>query len=81
MAFITGRIVYAVLFYVLLVILLVIAKPSVMFEPDGSIKQFGVGEDKTMFSVGVFSVVLAVVSYYVFCIVDMVFAKRVVYQP
>jgi hypothetical protein len=79
MAFITGRIVYAVLFYVLLVILLVLAKPSIMFETDGSIKPFGVGEDKTMFSVGVFSIVLALVSYYVFCIVDMVFAKRAVY--
>lgn len=79
MAFITGRIVYAILFYVLLVILLVLAKPSVMFERDGTIKQFGVGEDKTMFSVGVFSIVLAVVSYYVFCIVDMVFARRPTY--
>lgn len=77
MPLINGRIVYAVLFYVLLIMLLVLAKPKMMFEPDGSIKRFGVGEDKTLFSVGVFSVVLALVSYYIFCLVDMIFAKRV----
>ena len=76
MAFLSSRIVYAVLFYVLLIILIVLAKPSVMFEKDGSIKRFGMGEDKTMFSVGVFSVVIAVVSYYIFCLVDMIFAKK-----
>lgn len=75
MALINSRIVYAVLFYVLLIMLIILAKPSMMFEADGSIKQFGVGEDKTMFSVGVFSVILAVVSYYIFCLVDMIFAK------
>lgn len=77
MAFISSRIVYAVLFYVLLVILIVLAKPSVIFEQDGSIKQFGLGEDKTMFSMGVFTVVLALISFYVFCLVDMIFAKRI----
>lgn len=75
MALINSRIVYAVLFYVLLIMLIILAKPTMMFESDGSIKQFGVGEDKTMFSVGVFSVILALVSYYIFCLVDMIFAK------
>jgi hypothetical protein len=46
-----------------------------MFEADGSIKQFGVGYDKTMFSLGVFSVVFAIVSFYIFCIIDLVFSK------
>jgi hypothetical protein len=39
------------------------------------LKTFGVGYDKTMFSFGVFSVVLAIISFYVFCIIDLVFAK------
>jgi hypothetical protein len=76
MAFISSRIVYAVLFYILLIILIVLAKPSVIFEEDGSIKPFGLGEEKTMFSMGVFTVVLALISFYVFCLVDMIFAKR-----
>ena len=78
MVFINSRIIYAVIFYILLVVLIVLAKPSVMFEKDGTIKQFGIGEDKTMFSLGVFSVVLAIVSYYIFCLVDMIFAKKTV---
>jgi hypothetical protein len=76
MAFVNSRIVYAVLFYVLLIILLVLSKPSIMFEKDGSIKPFGVGQEKTMFSIGVFSIVLAILSYYIFCLVDMIFAKN-----
>lgn len=75
MVFVNSRIVYALLFYILLIVLLIVSKPSVMFERDGSIRPFGVGEDKTMFSLGVFSMVLAIVSFYIFCLIDMIFAK------
>lgn len=73
---------YAMLFYILLVLLIVIAKPSVIFDSDGKIKPFGIDIDgngnKTMFSFGVFVVVLAVVSFYIFAMIDMVFGyKRV----
>ena len=74
MALIKGRIVYATVFYVLLSVLLVLAKPALIFAPDGSIKPFGVGTDKTLFSFGVFAVVLAILSFYMFCIIDMVFS-------
>lgn len=75
MKYINTRIIYSILFYVLLIILIILAKPSVMFERDGSLKQFGIGDDKTMFSLGVFTVVLAVLSFYVFCMIDLIFAK------
>lgn len=75
MVFVNSRIVYALLFYILLIILVIVSKPSVMFEKDGSIRPFGVGEDKTMFSLGVFSIVFAIVSFYIFCLVDMIFTK------
>lgn len=70
-----SRIIYSILFYILLMVLITISKPSVIFEKDGSLKMFGVGYDKTMFSFGVFSVVLAILSFYVFCIIDLVFPK------
>jgi len=76
---VNSRIIYAILFYVLLIILIVSAKPSIIFESDGSIKPFGIGEEKTMFSMGTFTVVLALVSYYIFCLVDLVFAKKPTY--
>lgn len=72
---ISSRIVYSILFYVLTMILIIISKPRLIFEIDGSIKQFGVGYDKTMFSLGVFSVVLAILSFYIFCIIDLVFSR------
>lgn len=72
---INSRIIYSVIFYVLLMILISIARPSVMFEKNGQLKSFGVGYDKTMFSFGVFAVVLAIISFYIFCIIDLVFIK------
>lgn len=73
---ISSRIVYSVAFYVLVMVLLVTSRPSYIFERDGSIKPFGVGYEKTMFSLGVFSVVLAIFSFYLFCVIDLVFAKH-----
>lgn len=70
----SSRVVYSVLFYILLIVLIILAKPSIMFK-NKELKPFGVGEDKTMFSLGVASVVLAIVSFYVFCIIDLVFSK------
>jgi hypothetical protein len=71
----SSRVVYSVLFYVLLIVLIILAKPSIMFHENKTLKIFGVGEDKTMFSLGVASVVLAILSFYVFCIIDLVFTK------
>lgn len=44
-----------------------------MFEDSGDIKKFGIGEDKTLISFGVFTVVCAILSFYVFCFIDMFF--------
>lgn len=74
--YINMRIVHSVLFYVLLMMLIFISKPSIMFEKNGVLRPFGVGYDKTMFSFGVFTVVLAIMSFYVFCIIDLVFSNR-----
>jgi len=75
MQYINTRVIYAILFYILLIILIIIARPSVMFEPNGTIKKFGIGEDKTMFSLGVYTVVLAILSFYIFCMIDLIFGK------
>lgn len=74
-SYINSRIIYSIVFYILLMILIYTSKPSFMFESDGSIKHFGLGIDKTMFSFGVFAVVLAIMSFYLFCIIDLIFPK------
>ena len=43
------------------------------FEENGVIKNFGLKKDETMYSVGVFTVVLAIICFYLFCVIDMVF--------
>ena len=65
------RIVYATAFYALLMTLVIAAKPSALFDADtGDIRPFGVSRnDQTVFSLGVVTVVLAVLSFYLFCIV------------
>ena len=75
MAFVSHRVIYSVSFYVLLVILLFVSSPSLIFESDGRIKQFGFGENKTMFSFAVFVVSIAFLSYYLFAIIDLIFEK------
>jgi len=73
---INSRIIYSVLFFTLLIILLFVSKPSVMFEDNGEFKNFGIGPEKTLFSFGIFTAVLAIISFYIFCIIDMVFQKN-----
>lgn len=72
---INTRLIYSVLFYVLVVLLIVTCQPSVAFTRDGELKGFGVGEDKTLFSFGLCSVVFAILSFFIFCIIDIMFPK------
>lgn len=67
------RLLYSIVFFVLLITLVQTSKPSIIFGQDGSLRPFGIGEHKTMFSFGVFTVVLAVLSFYFFCVIDVVF--------
>lgn len=75
-SYISSRVVYSIAFFVLLMILLFVSKPTIMFDSKGELRPFGVGYDKTMFSFGVFTVVLAIMSFYMFCIIDMVFDHK-----
>jgi hypothetical protein len=49
------------------------SKLSVIFDKDGKLRPFGIGDNKTMFSFGVFTVVLAILSFYFFCVIDIIF--------
>ena len=73
MGFMNPRVIYSLMFYSLIMTLLLVSKPDVMFEKDGNIKAFGVGSEKTVFSFGVFTVVIAIASFYTFTLIDIVF--------
>ena len=69
------RVVYAVIFYVLLSALVWVWKPPLLFMPDGSLRRQGLmGEQETLFSFGTFAAALAVLSYYLFAVLDLVFS-------
>lgn len=70
--FSSPRVVYSILFYILLVTLIYITKPGIAFDQaTGSIKPFGVGIGKTPFSMGTFVSVTAIGCFYVFTILDI----------
>lgn len=73
MKFANSRVIYSLLFSILTIILVVVSRPVSMFYPDGNIIPFGVGENTTVFSFGVFSLVLAIVSFYIFSVIDLIF--------
>lgn len=75
-----SRVLYSVIFFVLLLVLLFISKPSIMFEENGDIKNFGMGHDKTLFSFGIFTIVLAILSFYLFTLLDIVFKNKITYS-
>ena len=70
------RVVYSLLFYSLALCLLIVAKPPLIFDRETKEPlPFGVGEGKTLYSLGVITVALAVVSFYIFALIDMITAK------
>lgn len=76
MKFVNNRVQYSILAYVLLVSLIIVAKPSLLFDKVGQVKQFGIGEQKTIFSLGVLVVGLSIFVFYLFAIIDIVFQGK-----
>jgi hypothetical protein len=52
-------------------LLLSTTKPAVLFTEKGTIKEFGIGDDKTIYSVGVFVVTMCVLIFYMFSMIDL----------
>lgn len=76
MGLLSQRVIYSLLFYILLLVLIAVSKPKMVFDDEGNIRPFGVGDEKTIFSFGVIVITLSVLSFYVFCIIDVIFASK-----
>jgi hypothetical protein len=63
--------VYSCFFFILVIVLLYLSKNPLVFNDNGKLKHFGVYPDCTIFSFGVFSIVLAILSFYVFAVLDI----------
>ena len=69
------RVAYAAAFFALLMALIVLARPALVFRPDGTPRPFGVAaagaEGATVYSLGVVTVVAAVLSLFLFTVIDV----------
>ena len=72
------RVIYSVLFFVLIMSLVIISKPSLLFDSDHTLRPFGVGmtngERPTLFPLGVVTAITAVASMFIFTLIDVLYA-------
>lgn len=76
MRLLNHRTIYSTLFYVLVILLIITARPAFAFDNYGSLKPFGVGDEKSIFSLGVVTCALAIVSFYIFTLIDIMFGEN-----
>ena len=55
----------SLILYIILVLPLIYMKPKFLFKNDGSLKEFGTGNDKTVFPFWLLVGLMAMLSYYV----------------
>lgn len=65
------HVMYSTAFFVLAMALIVVARPPQVFDSAGRPRPFGVGPTQTMLSLGVITVVLAILSLFFFAILDL----------
>ncbi len=74
MAFLNRRVLYTICFYALIIILITLTKPRFLYS-NGDVIPFGVGVDKTIFSLGSIVFLLSLISFYLFLFIDIIFKK------
>ena len=60
-----NKISVAIIIYIILFALINLVKPAFMYNPDGSIKEFGLGfRKKTIIPIWLISIFLAIIAYF-----------------
>lgn len=70
--FMNKRLLYTILFYTLIIVLLTLTKPRFLYNNAGVIP-FGVGLNKSIFSIGTIVFILSLISFYLFLFIDIIF--------
>lgn len=63
---------YSSAMYVVVVVITLAIKPRFAFNEDGTMKDFGAGEDRSVFSFGAITGASAVLSSMVFAVADLI---------
>lgn len=67
------RVILSILVYFMTMAILYFTKPSLIFHKDGSVKDFGLKSDQTIFSIGIFSSCVAIICFYIFLLLDLMY--------
>lgn len=73
---ISARILYAIIFYILALVIIYLNKPLLIFNLDGSVRPFGLNNknlNETTFALGTFTVIISLFSFYFFAFIDYIF--------
>jgi hypothetical protein len=73
---IQSRIVYSSLSLIIVIMILCMTRPGFMFKTDGTLKDFGFGNDETLYSLSSVSLVVSILLFYFFSLMDMIFSKE-----
>ena len=73
---VSSRVMYSVALFVLVMSLVVVTRPSLVFDERGVPKPFGVGDGGTMFPLGVVTVFVAVLSTYALAFAELASPSR-----
>ena len=73
MSLINKRLILSISFFVLFMLFITILQPKLIFNNDGTIKEFGVDKDQTIYSLGVIVVVSCIAIFYVFSMIDLIY--------
>ena len=67
---VNNRLLYAVIFYILVITLVYLSRTPLIFDAEGRLKQFGVGKNKTPYSFGILVGTGAIISFYIMLLID-----------
>lgn len=73
MLFINKRVALSIAFFTLTMLIIAITQPSFFFNVDGTIKEFGVDNNQTIYSLGVMVVVICITIFYSFSMIDLIY--------
>jgi hypothetical protein len=69
----SSRVIYATIFYILSMTIIFLTKPTMIFNEDNTIKNFGLGEYNSLYNLGTVSVILAILCFYIFAFIDYMY--------
>jgi hypothetical protein len=66
---------YCIVLYTLVLLLVFLSKPPLFFDNNGNLKNFGIKQEETLFSFGVFVVTIVIVIVFTFGFLEFLYAK------